>query len=269
MISRVGDHRRGRARTVVGGPCGSISTTAGWGGHLPGPSAGLTPAQRPGTAPSRPRSVQPRAAPMSPVWTEAATMTIAAGANQLQLPIGRPTRPAIIRQKYMFALLSLCRADKGTVRLGSRSLLSVDQTGTVATGVAPPWNAPQLSASSARSWLTRAGETPTRRATRPGSCPSVSSSATRRFFSGRPASHAEKSTLKAASSAGPTRWSATSQSLHVPASRPGQLLDGATRRPRSRGRAGPAEDVHGAAAAGGVADSRPFGRSGPRCWRSR
>ena len=44
----------------------------------------------------------------------------------------------------MFALLSLCRADKGTVLLGSRSLVSVDQTGTVATGVAPPWNACQL-----------------------------------------------------------------------------------------------------------------------------
>ena len=78
-------------------------------------------------------------------------MTTAASANQPQLPISRPTRPAIIAQKYMFALLSLCRADKGTVRLGSRSLVSVDQTVTVATGVAPPWNAPQPASSSCRS----------------------------------------------------------------------------------------------------------------------
>ena len=35
---------------------------------------------------------------MSPEWTEAATMTIAASANQPQLPISRPTRPAIIAQ---------------------------------------------------------------------------------------------------------------------------------------------------------------------------
>ena len=38
--------------------------------------------------------------------------------------------------------------------------MSVDQTGTVATGVTPPWNARQLASSSCRSWLTRAGETP-------------------------------------------------------------------------------------------------------------
>jgi hypothetical protein len=33
------------------------------------------------------------------------------GDGQVQLPISRPTRPAIITQNYMFALLSLCRAD--------------------------------------------------------------------------------------------------------------------------------------------------------------
>jgi hypothetical protein len=72
-----------------------------------------------------------------------------------------------------------------------------------------------------RSWLTRAGETPTMRATTPGSCPSASSPAIRRLHPGRPVSHAAKPTLKAASSAGPTRWSQASHSFRVPTSEPG------------------------------------------------